>query len=323
MPTPPESFSTPVPSAHGGSGAEPPSFVRFRATIAYDGAPFFGWQRQPSRPTVQGTLETALASLLGFAPPGGGSGAEPPSVCIPIHSCGRTDTGVHARAQVAHFDLPGGSGAPPPSLALRPPEGRPSAGPWNAPALQKGLNPLLPPSIRILSLRPVPPSFHARYSARAKRYLYRIDNAPVPDPLLRHLALHVRAPLDLSAMRDAASALVGTHDFAAFSANPHRETAGTVRTIFSISVTRRASLVTIAVTGNGFLYKMVRSIAGFLIRVGRHAIPPSEAPLILDSRLRTARVETAPPHGLLLDHIYYSPLSRFPPPAHPCPPSEP
>jgi tRNA pseudouridine38-40 synthase len=176
---------------------------------------------------------------------------------------------------------------------------------------------LLPPSIRILALRPASPAFHARYDARAKEYRYRIWNAPVASPLECRTALHVRAPLDLAAMRAAAAYLVGTHDFAAFSANPHRETSGTTRTIFSLTITRRGPLITLSVTGNGFLYKMVRSIAGYLVRVGRHAIPAAETPSILTSLTRTARVETAPPHALLLHRIYYSPLSPFPPPSHP------
>jgi len=259
-----------------------PSPRRYRATLAYDGAPFFGWQRQPARPTVQGAVETALARLAG--------------VPVDVHSCGRTDTGVHALGQVAHFDLPR---------------------PWRAPDLQKGLNALLPDTVRVLSLRAVPSSFHARYDARAKEYRYFVWNAPVASPLACRTALHVRAPLDLDAMRAAAAALVGTHDFAAFSANPHRETSGTVRTVFSLDVSRRGPLVTLSVTGDGFLYKMVRSLAGHLVRVGRRAVPAADTASILASRVRTARVETAAARGLVLWRIYYSPLSRFPPPSHP------
>ena len=270
---------------------------RFRMTIAYDGAAYAGWQRQPDRPTIQQTIEDALSRIA--------------SVPAAVHACGRTDAGVHARAQVAHFDLPAdlppfvrpGASPAPPAAKRRPV--RPAA-------LQYALNAILPPDIRILRLTRADPSFHARFDALWKEYRYTLWNAPVLPPHLRHTVLHVpKPPLDLPAMRAAAAILVGRRDFAAFSANPHRETDGTVRTLLSLRVTARGPLVTISAAGDGFLYKMVRSLAGHLVRVGKGKISPAETLAILDSRTRTARVETAPARALALHAIHYPPPPRL------------
>ena len=259
--------------------APPPGGRRYRLTVAYDGTDFFGWQAQPNKTTVQGALEEVLKQLTGET--------------IRVHSCGRTDTGVHARAQVAHFDL---------KL------------PWETWKLQKGLNALLPESVRALDLRRTRPTFHARYDATGKEYRFFIWNAPVLCPLHRRQAVHVRAPLDLAAMRQAAALLEGTRDFAAFSANPHREIEGTVRTLWRLTVRKQGPLTTIAAVGDGFLYKMVRSLAGHLIRVGLGAVPAAETADLLDSRKRTARVETAPAHGLCLWKIHYGAIPGLPKP---------
>ena len=256
---------------------------RYRLTVAYDGTDFYGWQAQPNKPTVQGALEAALKQLTGET--------------IRVHSCGRTDTGVHARAQVAHFDL---------KL------------PWETWKLQKGLNALLPDAVRAMDLRRARPTFHARYDARGKEYRFTAWNAPTMCPLYRRQAVHVRAPLDLAAMRQAAAMLEGTRDFAAFSANPHREIGGTVRTLWRLSVRKNGPLVTISATGDGFLYKMVRSLAGHLIRVGLGAVPAAETAALLDSRQRTARVETAPAHGLCLWKIHYGTIPGLPKPETAC-----
>ena len=248
-------------------------------TVAYDGTDFFGWQVQPNKVTVQEALESALRQLTGGL--------------VHVHSCGRTDTGVHARAQVAHFDL---------------------ARPWEGWKLQRALNALLPDSVRVMELRRTRSDFHARYDAKGKEYRYTFWNGPVPCPLHRLQAVHVRLPLDVEAMRQAAALLVGTHDFAAFSANPHREIGGTVRTLWRISIRKQGSLVTVSVLGDGFLYKMVRSLAGHLLRVGTGAVPVSETPVLLASKQRTARVETAPAHGLCLWKIHYGRIPGLPKP---------
>lgn len=251
----------------------PPGGRRYRLCIAYDGTDFSGWQFQPGRRTVQGAIEGALSKLTGET--------------VRVHACGRTDAGVHAAGQTAHLDL---------------------ARPWEAAALQKGLNALLPDDVRILRIARAKSIFHARYDAKGKEYRYTVWNAPVENPLLRLQALHIRTPLDLAAMRRAAAMLEGTRDFAAFSANPHREIGGTVRTLRRLAVSRRGPLVTISAVGDGFLYKMVRSLAGHLLRVGRGAVPADETLPILESRVRTARVETAAARGLCLWRVFYGRL---------------
>ena len=269
-----------APATGGKPHVRPPKGGRrYRMTIAYDGTDFFGWQAQPNKTTVQGALEAALEKLTGET--------------IRVHSCGRTDTGVHARAQVAHFDL---------KL------------PWETRRLQHGLNAVLPKAVRVTDLRPARPTFHARYDAQGKEYRFSIWNAPVPCPLHRLQAVHVRLPLDLAAMRQAAALLAGTRDFAAFSANPHREIGGTVRTLWRLTVRKQGPLVTIAAVGDGFLYKMVRSLAGHLIRVGVGAVPAAETAALLASKQRTARVETAPAHGLCLWKIHYGAIPGLPKP---------
>ncbi len=250
----------------------PPGGQRYRMTVAYDGGGFQGWQRQPDKPSVQGELESALARLTGERPD--------------VHSCGRTDAGVHAWGQVAHFDL---------------------ARPWAPDALKKGLNALLPETVRVREVRRAAAEFHARYDAAGKEYRYTIWNAEVEDPCRRQYALHVRSPLDIAAMREAARRLVGTHDFAAFSANPNREIGSTVRTLYRLEVRKSGSVVSIRAAGDGFLYKMVRSLAGHLVRVGRGKVPVAETDTILTSRTRTARVETAAAKGLTLYRVHYRP----------------
>lgn len=269
---------SPVPAAGETPRTRPPrGGRRYRMTVAYDGTDFSGWQAQPNKFTVQGALEAALKQLTGEI--------------IRVHSCGRTDTGVHARAQVAHFDL---------------------KRPWETWRLQKGLNALLPDAVRVPELRPARPTFHARYDAKGKEYRFTVWNAPVMSPLHRLQAVHIRAPLDLAAMRRAAALLEGTHDFAAFSANPHREIGGTVRTLWRLTVRKQGVRVTISATGDGFLYKMVRSLAGHLIRVGLGAVPAEETPALLASKTRTARVETAAAHGLCLWKIFYGAIPGLP-----------
>lgn len=252
----------------------PPGGCRYRMTLAYDGTDFSGWQVQPDKRTVQGEVETGLQHLAGAV--------------VHLHSCGRTDAGVHARAQVAHFDL---------------------AAPWKTPGkIGQALNARLPDSIRVLTVRRARPGFHARYDAQGKQYRYSIWNAPVACPLHRRQTLHVWRSLDVAAMRQAAALLEGQHDFASFSANPGREISGTVRTLWQLAVRQQGPLLTLAVVGDGFLYKMVRSLAGHLIRVGLGAVAADETHAILAARVRTARVETAPPHGLCLWTIYYGAL---------------
>jgi tRNA pseudouridine38-40 synthase len=249
----------------------PPASFRHKLTVAYDGSAYAGWQVQPGRQTVQGELEKALATLARGA--------------VKVHGSGRTDQGVHAAGQVAHVDLPRI---------------------WQGMELRRTLNALLPPDIRLLSAGRVPDVFHARRSAVGKEYRYLIWNDEIMPPFLRRYRTHIRMPLDARAMRSAAAALVGRHDFAAFTANPNRVVESTVRSLTRLDVRRRGKDITIVARGEGFLYKMVRSLVGLLIRVGSGAVPPGEARAILQSRERTARVPTAPPQGLFLWRVQYA-----------------
>lgn len=243
---------------------------RLRVTLAYDGSAYAGWQAQPAGNTVQQTVQRAIAALSGEQ--------------VVLHGSGRTDAGVHARAQEAHFDT---------TAALAPSS-------W-----QRGLNAILPPDIRIDRVRPVLPRFHVRRDAVTKEYRYLIWNAGIVPPFLRLYRTPVCAPLDLNQMRAAAALLVGCHDFAAFTANPNREVPDTVRSLSLLTVSRRGPEFTIRAVGNGFLYKMVRSLAGHLIRVGTGAVAADETVDILRLRQRTARVQTAPARGLFLWRVAY------------------
>jgi len=245
--------------------------VRVLLTVAYDGAPFAGWQRQRGEDTVQERLETAFARLFG----------------TPVHveGAGRTDAGVHALAQRAHADLPR---------------------PWPLPALLRALNANLPPSIAVRAVRVVPDDLHARFDARAKRYVYRILCGP-------RRPVHARAwfhfepvPLDVDAMRRAAALLVGEHDFASFATNPgYPRRYGTVRRITHLHVRRHRRGVDIAVQGDGFLYNQVRTMAGALRDVGRGRRTVADLAAILAARDRRAAGATLPAHGLYLLSVLY------------------
>ena len=243
---------------------------RYKLVVAYDGTAYAGWQVQPNGLAVQAVLERTVAQLTGETPK--------------AHGSGRTDQGVHARGQVAHLDL---------------------ARDWQPAALHRALNAVLPADVRILQVGRVPETFHARRSATGKEYRYFIWNGPILPPDRRLYCAHVRKPLDVVLMREAAALLVGRHDFAAFAANPNREIESTTRRVDRLAVLKSGYAVTVVARGEGFLYRMVRSLAGFLIRVGEGAEPPARAREILASRVRTARVPTAPAQGLFLWRVWY------------------
>ncbi|HVE73160.1 MAG TPA: tRNA pseudouridine(38-40) synthase TruA [Thermoanaerobaculia bacterium] len=207
--------------------------MRLLFTIQYLGTRYGGWQFQNNAPSIQATLEEALAKVFQQE--------------VRLHGAGRTDAGVHAVAQRAHADVP--FEIPPRGIIL-------------------GLNQLLPPDIRVTDVEQVADDFHARFSAKSKTYEYRIWNAEVADVFAAETHAHVPKPLDQAAMHRAAQQLAGTHDFAAFTvADP--EVSTTTRTITSIDVVREGSVVRVTVTADGFLRYMVRRIAGSLIEVGR------------------------------------------------------
>lgn len=239
-------------------------------TLAYDGTAYAGWQIQPGAPTIQGAMEEAIGAIAG----------EP----VRVHCSGRTDTGVHARAQVAHFDV----------------SKRPAL-----PRLLAGLNATLPVDIRVLSMTRAAPDFHARRHATGKQYRYHIWNGRIVPPFVRTYRAHVARPLDIPAMRAAADVLLGEHDFAAYSANPNRDVASTVRDLRILRVARKGNEVILVAESNGFLYRMVRSLAGYLIRAGLGELSAADGREILESRVRTAAIPTAPPQGLFLWKVYY------------------
>jgi tRNA pseudouridine38-40 synthase len=243
---------------------------RLKLIIAYDGAPFAGWQSQSHRNTVQDHLERAFERVTGEA--------------VRIHGAGRTDAGVHAFVQCAHVDV---------SKFL-------PADRWI-----KALNALLPPSIRVLRCRYVSQDFHARLSAKGKIYRYRIWTASVLPPFEYRRAWHIAQPLDLKILKSAAKPFVGTHDFAAFAANRGKPEPSTIRTINSVRVLQKASCVTIEFDGNGFLYKMVRLMVGALVKCALGKMRIDE----ITSRLRSGKIGSArfaaPAEGLYLVRVRY------------------
>jgi tRNA pseudouridine38-40 synthase len=241
-------------------------------TIAYDGSNYSGWQRQSNATTVQAVIEKALSKLFGRA-----------SVVV---GASRTDAGVHAAGQRAAFRVE-------PNDPPIPPEKIPYA-----------VNPLLPDDIRVLSCRVVPDSFDPIRNAIQKTYEYRIYNETFHDPAARLYSAHVPARLDLAAIKEAARHLVGEHDFAAFAAAGGGAKT-TTRTIFSLDLSREGSMITIAITGGGFLYNMARIIAGTLVYAGMGKIAPSALPEIILSKDRTRAGKTMAAKGLTLKEIIY------------------
>jgi tRNA pseudouridine38-40 synthase len=212
---------------------------RFKLIVAYDGTAYSGWQVQPDSMSVQEMLERVLSRICGHA--------------VKVHGSGRTDSGVHARGQVAHLDM---------TTRL------------STKSLYYALNSHLPDDIRVLSVTVVKGDFHARRSAKSKEYRYFISSGPFVLPDKRLYCHNLYKPLDLMAMRRAASFFVGEHDFASFMASASRELDTSVRKITSFTVCKRGSEIMFRVRGNGFLYKQVRSMVGFLIRVGLGAEKP-------------------------------------------------
>lgn len=248
--------------------------------LAYDGAGTHGWQVQPGEvPTIQGELERALAQTLG----------EP----VRVAGAGRTDAGVHARGQVAHVDLPPGF----PAERLRP-----------------ALNAHLPGSVRVLAARAVPPGFHALHSAVRKTYAYHLHLSAEPggeNAVLRSVPPHrrarfhaVRAELDRPAMARAARALEGRHDFTALSKAmpPGRDTVKLVERVRLLPLSRGLMVV---VTGEGFLYGMVRLMASLLVEVGAGRRDPDGIPAFLEQADRAAAPASLPAHGLCLLRVDY------------------
>ncbi len=252
---------------------------RILLTVEYDGSAYAGWQRQINGLAVQQVLEEALASACGHPVTATGSS--------------RTDAGVHARMQMVHFD----------TGCSIPPEKYPFV-----------LNNLLPPDIRMQAAREVPPEFHARFLASGKTYTYRIINSRHGSALLRATRWHVPVPLDVPAMREALAFLPGTHDFAAFQAAGGTART-TVRTVRSAELLSAGPEITLVISGNAFLYNMVRIIAGTLAEIGLHRLEPDAFGRAFASLSRLDLGMTAPACGLELTEV------RYPEEAFTCPAS--
>ncbi len=275
-----------------------PALRTFKLTVAYDGTDFSGWQVQPGEPTIQGELQAALGRVTGEAPLPQGSG--------------RTDAGVHALAQVASFPL---------------------QAPIPAGNLQRALNRTLPSSIRILETRAVRSTFHARHSAIAKSYEYRVFRGAICTPFLARYVLSCPWPMVLDTLKKSAQFFVGEHDFLSFAATDpdlasrtqeseensdprpiprpgfqiEPPTAATVRTVFSSEWEEKepGNLLVYRVRGNGFLHHMVRNLVGTMLDVGRGQLGLDEIPGIMAARSRSAAGPTAPAQGLFLHSVEY------------------
>ncbi|WP_213318697.1 tRNA pseudouridine(38-40) synthase TruA [Chlamydiifrater volucris] len=243
--------------------------------LEYDGTPFCGWQKQPRQCSIQESLEKSLLQISREK--------------ISVIGSGRTDAGVHARGQVAHFS-------------------KGNAPIFNSPSkLLLALNAILPKEISITSIAEAPASFHARYSAQKKEYRYYISFFKKPPPLRYNFVHNLPIQPDIQLMQKAASYFLGKHDFAAF-ANSGRTYASTVRTIYFLSLNFiDEALLEIRCLGNGFLYKMVRNIVGTLIHIGQKKSPPELVLKLLSTKDRTLTPETAPSKGLTLFQVFYSP----------------
>ena len=242
---------------------------RIRTIIAYDGTNYVGWQTQPNGIAVQEVIEKAILEVTGEQ--------------TTLQGSGRTDSGVHARAQVAHFDTGARMAADKFAIAL---------------------NTHLPADIRVLYSEEVSPDFHARFSAKEKQYRYFVQTGPHADVFARKYALHTYMPLDLDLMNEAAALAMGTHDFSAFMSTG-REVETAVRTVSLSKWEKQGKFLVYTVQGNGFLYNMVRILVGTMVGMGSGRIPKDSMEKALASLSRKDAGPTAPPHGLVLWRVTY------------------
>lgn len=242
----------------------------YQLTIQYDGTRYKGWQIQGNtQQTIQGRLEAVISRLAGES--------------VEVHGSGRTDAGVHALGQVANVKL---------------------SQPVDSVAFLHQINHFLPEDIAVVALAPASERFHARLNATAKTYRYRIWNSAIPNVLERHYLTSFPAPLDCSAMRQAAGYLIGTHDFRSF-CGLKRFKKSTIRTLFSIELEQIGPEITFLFCGNGFLMRMVRILTGTLLEVGTGQRNPEDMPTLLAVRDRTAAGPAMPPQGLTLLQVDY------------------
>lgn len=243
---------------------------KFQLILSYDGTRYVGWQIQPNGVSIQGQLEECLSTLL--------------KEKIRIIGAGRTDAGVHALAQGAHFV---------------------TESPLNPCQTLRSLNGMLPYDIRVLELNPVPDAFHAQYSALGKEYHYHLWLEPSVSPFLRLYRHHFPRPVDCDLLQEAANLFVGTFDFASF-ANLGSRVKSTVRTIYRIDVVRQEGGLRLEFEGNGFLYKMIRNIVGTLLQIATGRGKIGEIKTLLEAKNRRAAGTAAPARGLFLVKVLYS-----------------
>lgn len=246
---------------------------RLRFEVAYDGTDFHGWQVQPGLPTVQGILEQVIGEIEGNA--------------VHVAGSGRTDAGVHAHAQVAAVSL---------------------ENPIPTDNFRRAVNRVLPSSVRISNVSEAAPDFHPRFDAVRKTYEYRIFREEICPPFDRRYVYHHPYPLDEGAMTDAASLLLGEHEFSAFSASDERDALGAskVRTIYCSAFTRKEHTLNYRVTGSGFLKHMVRNIVGVLLEVGKNNLVGDDVLARLQPGCGIRPGPTAPARGLFLISVEYS-----------------
>ena len=243
--------------------------TRIKLTLSYDGTDFCGWQKQKTGVSVQGLIEDAVFSITGER--------------VSVVGSGRTDAGVHAKGQVAHFDT--NSAVPPEKF-------------------YKALNTVLPSGVKALKSEKVSDKFNANRSAKRKTYEYSLYSSDTEQPLKERYAARVYGVIDIEKMRSAAKILVGEHDFKAFSATGS-SVKTTVRTVYGVSVEKSGEDIKIKVCGNGFLYNMVRIIAGALLKAGKGELSESEIVKALETGDRTLLAETLPAKGLCLLKVEY------------------
>ena len=241
----------------------------FKLTLEYDGTNYHGWQIQPNLPTIQGTIEAAIRKVAQHD--------------VDVIGAGRTDAGVHALGQVAHFST----------------TSQLTAEEWH-----RALNGLLPPDIAVLAVEQVPDMFHARFAAKSKLYRYQILTRVHRSALSRSKVLHYPYPLDLAAMQEASRAFVGTHDFSSFQGSP-TDTENPVCTITRLTIERFGDEIRFEVEANRLLKQMVRAMVGTLLEVGRGKLKPGDVAEILTVKDRTKAGPTAPAHGLYLVRVDY------------------
>lgn len=243
--------------------------MRYALAVEYDGSAFYGWQRQRQSPTVQEVLEQALSTVANHP--------------CQVHAAGRTDTGVHALAQIAHFDSDAGR----------------SEREWVL-----GLNANLPEACAVLWVQPVMDDFHARFSALARSYRYYICNRRARPAVYRQYSAWCHRPLDAKAMHDAAQILIGEHDFSSFRASGC-QSSSPMRNISAIQVRRQGEWVLLDITANAFLYHMVRNIAGSLMDVGKGERDAVWLKSVFAARDRKLAGMTAPAAGLFFVSAHY------------------